>query len=963
MRVEFVALLAVLAAGCAFAEMRRAPPNPRFADWVETKSRGEDPGLRPSPVDRSHLAQAYRRREAETAKTRSRLLLKSAVADGLPSRWDSREHGWVTSVKDQNPWGTCWAFSTMACLETVELKGTNGAVTNDFAENHLAAHRVGFAGEVDFDAGGNNDVAVALLASWMDPLDEKDDPYPNSRSRVELPPVRHVQEARWIPPREGVWDNETLKRAVMDFGAVSVSFYKGGGSLNQKTGAYYYNGTKSSNHAVTMVGWDDAYSTNNFLSVRRPPGNGAFLIKNSWGTSEGTNGYYWISYYDTRLCFETSAAYPMPEGIDNYGRIYQYDPCGCVTFFNSSSDADGNWCANMFAAKAAGDLAAVGFHSAVPGTRYLIRIHTGCTVGDPSSGTVALEQTGIVDFAGFVTVPLAAAVPLALAGQRFSVVLNLVTPDFAYPLPVECSHAGYCTATANYGESFYSEDGDLWFDLHDDDPTANFCIKAYTVFGSDGPERSPTVLHVEAGGAAEDADGSVERPFGDIQSAVDVSLDDDTVLVGPGRYWGCVNPPSQPLTIVASRGPAETVIDGNWDCCYYGLIGEKTLLAGFALENGTGYGGAFGGFLSNCVIRACGSTVQDALGYFGGGGAYAASLVSCVVSNCQAYLGGGAAFSVLENCLLVGNRANAQWRNYGYGGGACDCDLHNCTLAGNSSANFGGGAYQDSGFAVCNSIVSGNSCDRGFANGNDIYGMGYYETVCSISDRNARFVDAAHGNYHLTADSPCIDTGSNALVSVAHDLDGTNRIFGARVDMGCYEYCRTVPGWAVPEVMPDATPAEEAAAVSAAMESVGFTGERATALTSVAQYNALSAWAADHDIGIPALAASSTAFISPALAAAELLELKPEDLKVTEFASSGSGRGWTLKLDLPAYNLQTVNPALLKAAVGVTGSDSPSGTYSTEGLGISINPVVTGIEIDVTPPTDRKAYFLKSIVR
>ena len=940
--------------------MRRAPANPRFDEWARAKVRGENPGLRPSPVDRSHLAQAYRRQREGTKEPRPRLLLKAA-ADTIPSRWDARERGWVTSVKDQNPWGTCWAHSTMACLETAELKGTNGAVTNDFSENHLAAHRVGFAGEVDFDAGGNIDVAVALLTSWLDPLDEKDDPYPNWRSRVELPPIRHVQEARWVPAREDSLDNEALKRAVMDFGAVSVSFYYGGGYKNKQTGAYYYTGGNVPNHAVTMVGWDDAYSTNNFTASRRPPGNGAFLIKNSWGPSDGTNGYYWISYYDARLCTETSAAYPMPEGTDNYGRIYQYDPCGCVILSSSSSDPNGNWCANMFAAKASGDLAAVGFHSAVPGMQYLIRIHTGCTVGDPSSGTCALEQAGTVDFAGFVTVPLADPVRLPAAGTRFSVVLKLVAPGFAHPLPIECSYVDYCTATANYGESFYSTDGNLWFDVHDDDPTANFCIKAYTAFGKDGPERGSAVLHVEADGGAEDADGSVERPFGDIQSAIDVSLGGDTVLVGPGRYRGCVNPPSQPLMIVASHGPAETVIDGERDCCYYGLAGERTLLAGFALENGTEWGGAFGGCLSNCVIRACRSTVGDDLGYFGGGGAYAASLASCVISNCQAYLGGGAAFSVLENCLLVGNRANAQWRDYGTGGAACDCDLFNCTLAGNSAANFGGGVYQDSGFVVCNAVVSGNSCDKGYANGNDIYGMGYYETVCSISDADARFADAAHGDYRLSANSPCIDAGSNAFVEVACDLDGSNRIFGSRVDMGCYEYGHRAADWPVPAVEPGDSSETEAEKVGRAMADAGFPESTAEKITTLAQYNALSGWAESRNVGLPQMAGSPTALVSAALWTDELMDLDGEDLKVGGFVSSGEG--WTVKLDLEGYDPQRVNPALLKAAVGVVGSDTPTGRFSSDGLGLTVSPGVEFIELSVTPPSEAKTYFLRSVVR
>ena len=68
--------------------------------------------------------------------------------------------------------------------------------------------------------------------------------------------------------------------------------------FNAATSAYYSRGTDLDHH-VCIVGWDDAYPAGRFL--RRPPGPGAFLIKNSWGTTYGQGGYFWISYYDRML--------------------------------------------------------------------------------------------------------------------------------------------------------------------------------------------------------------------------------------------------------------------------------------------------------------------------------------------------------------------------------------------------------------------------------------------------------------------------------------------------------------------------------------------------------------------------------------------------------------------------------------------------------------------------------------
>ena len=51
------------------------------------------------------------------------------------------------------------------------------------------------------------------------------------------------------------------------------------------------------NHAVVIVGWDDNYDKSNFL--QKPKNNGAFLVRNSWGTND--HGYYWVSYEDNQL--------------------------------------------------------------------------------------------------------------------------------------------------------------------------------------------------------------------------------------------------------------------------------------------------------------------------------------------------------------------------------------------------------------------------------------------------------------------------------------------------------------------------------------------------------------------------------------------------------------------------------------------------------------------------------------
>ena len=1042
----------------------RAPVSEAFARWVDEGA--PSGGYRPSPVDASHLPAAYRAFAAKRAAGRP--ALRATAESALPSRWDSRECGWVTPVRDQGDYGTCWAYATLACLETAILKGTAGVETNSFSPNHMANQDVGFLW--GFDDGGNGQMADALLTAWRDPLDEAQDPYPNTDAHVDLPAVCHVQNTVSLPPRANATDNETLKRAVMAYGALMVSYNASAGSEHPRTGAYYCSSTSASpNHAVTLVGWDDNYATNNFF--KKPPGNGAFLVKNSWGkTAYGTtNGYTWISYYDTTFACasEPVYAYPRPESVLNYGRCYQYDPCGMIETYNvlESEDSEDqpytNWCANVFSSVATGIVEAVGFYSVSPGTAYELRVYAALAGATPETGALVSSQTGLVAVAGFVTVPLATPVPVTRSGARFAVALALTAPDSDYPIPVEQSYPGYADCTANAGESFYSKDGMTWKDFQRFDKSANVCIKAYTRFGCDGPLTvdpliaavTPAETHlvlrsgesaafaVETVASATDAAvawlldgrlagtnetfvyeplpadhgvhalvcqvrdaGRVDERTWSVSVAADVRVVDDAalaaaingavagdrILVAPGTYAGQLNGPSVPALILAEEGPEKTfLVRTSGACCYYGGYNESAVLAGFTLKGGdcaTG-GGACYGVISNCVITGCfanygggafGCTLVNCVIYDNeavvgsqgggeGGGVSDCLLDSCVISNCTAALGGGAAYAYVMNSLVVQNRAERQvyWSD-GCGGGVYECILDGSTVAGNWAATFGGGAYLHVEGDACNSIVATNVCARGASNGHDVYGNAYWTMVATLSDRDAKFADAAHGNWRLAANSPAIDAGMNAFVSVTNDLDGAARIFGPRVDLGCYEYSHVPAGWVTPAVTADATPAQEAAAVAASLTTLGFPSSVAAHVTTVADYNRVAAWAEAKGVSVPALAASPLALLSPALGADGLLALAPEDLNATSLTLTTVADGACaakMLISLKDYDEARCDPSLLKAAVGVVGASAPDATFSADALTPTVTPVRDGVEITVTPPPDAPAYFLKLTVR
>ncbi len=71
----------------------------------------------------------------------------------------------------------------------------------------------------------------------------------------------------------------------MKYGAVYSTMYWDLAYYQENNYTYRFTGSLTANHAITIVGWDDSFDRNKFTQV--PPGDGAFIVKNSWGRSLG----------------------------------------------------------------------------------------------------------------------------------------------------------------------------------------------------------------------------------------------------------------------------------------------------------------------------------------------------------------------------------------------------------------------------------------------------------------------------------------------------------------------------------------------------------------------------------------------------------------------------------------------------------------------------------------------------
>lgn len=399
----------------------------------------------------------------------------------LPESFDLRLLDGVTRIRDQGNCGSCWAFASFASLESY-LKYQKKQARN-YSEADLNQYHGYSIRECE---GGNHFMATAYFARWAGPVRESEVPYPYDKlgTTPGVPVRKHVQNVWFLPDRSSFLENDLVKEMVLTYGAVYVSFLYKNTYYNDATAAYYNNkpaGEDEGNHAVAIVGWDDHFPSSNFNSSIRPPGDGAFIVKNSWGSSWGEEGYFYLSYYDASL--HTGVLYNGAEPITNYTRIYEYDPLGWTVSAGFSSDNSSQaWFANIFIASSdASKIKGVSFYTPVPDSSYTLFVYSNTSINAPRSGQLVKKLKGMVQYAGYHTVRFRCSANVK-PGKRFSVVVKLSTPNWDYPIPVEDYVTSYSEGVNAYsGQSYVSPDGSSWSDLTTESgfSRANVCVKAF----------------------------------------------------------------------------------------------------------------------------------------------------------------------------------------------------------------------------------------------------------------------------------------------------------------------------------------------------------------------------------------------------------------------------------------------------------------------------------------------------
>jgi len=510
-----------------------APLDPEFLAWHRAKT-GEKSDLQvdasaqdaasktgyvPSPLDLSHLRRL----------SSSQPSLLSGAAIAFPPVYDLRALGGVTAVRDQTPYGTCWAFAALGSLESTQLKSGRG--TFDLSEWHLAwyayndfdPNRISFTkkmpppfgeGHDTFNQGGNNWKSAAILARGTGAADEMTCPY-LSQPPMGTEPVRvNLQEVLFLGSEIGI---EDMKTALMTWGAVSIAFWWDPSKHNVQSSAYRYVGD-GTNHMVDIVGWDDNFPASNFLPGNQPSSNGAWIVRNSyspyWYMSK--EGYFFMSY-DSIL----KDGGVFMGGGDSYSQVYQHDPLGWINSRGNGTDTA--WFANLFTAQGTEQIQAVSFYVGAANAGGEISIRTGVS-GNPASGVLALDrQAFLFEVPGYRTVKLSSPVPIS-AGDKFAVFVKLTTPGYNAPIPIESQVPDYSDkAMAGVGESFESYDGVFWSDLAISSPNANVCLKAFAAPPTNTP---PTITPIANQILSEDTPKTIPFTLGDAETpAASLSLE------------------------------------------------------------------------------------------------------------------------------------------------------------------------------------------------------------------------------------------------------------------------------------------------------------------------------------------------------------------------------------------------------------------------------------------------------
>lgn len=375
----------------------------------------------------------------------------------LPSAYDSRDLDIILPAGDQGSTGCCWAYT--ACDVAQALFYKEGSQSGEFSAAIYAnsAPNIGF--DTNHKKGGNEDMATALNCLLMTPVYNYvapdlvyNDMTCPSYTKTDI--HNYILNTNVLPEDDKI----AIKKAIMEYGSVYSSMRYNHENFNPTTKFYVYKGLEDSNHAISIIGWDD--------------NKNAWLVKNTWGADWANDGCFWVSYDDAKITKRCIAwtDYVTKEEIEN---VYTYSKTNCTASFGYKKPNIPTSILIAYEIKENESIEYISTFIPKPNTKIQILVQDT----DASNTILYLGEEEQVKYPGMYLHKL--TTPVVSKGDPLLVQICYTAPD-SLAVPIENQVEGYNKVTLNDNQWFFSGDKLEPVGKGSDNYPFNFVVYVYT---------------------------------------------------------------------------------------------------------------------------------------------------------------------------------------------------------------------------------------------------------------------------------------------------------------------------------------------------------------------------------------------------------------------------------------------------------------------------------------------------